>query len=204
MFFAKEWFFFPGLSQTYLKTKILGQILVFSTVRRCTTFPRWLNLLVLLSHLTLTVNSSVNFLIYIAFSRDFQQAARGLVARGGQGVQGGQGGQGGRLGARTSCTTINTRLSTHSRLFTPQVHPLPYLPPPPPPHTPGRPPPPPPLHPQSILRPALTQASPPAQGEQEVGGEGGLHLVELVAGMETGVEEMAQVMRVQPEEEVRF
>ena len=35
--------------------------------------PDWLNLLVLVSHVCLTLNSSFNFLIYFGFSRKFQQ-----------------------------------------------------------------------------------------------------------------------------------
>ena len=44
----------------------------------CPSLPPWLRLLLSLNHLCLTVNSSVNFLIYIAFGREFKQAVATL------------------------------------------------------------------------------------------------------------------------------
>ena len=43
--------------------------------------PHWLNMLVLVSHVCLTLNSSLNFLIYFGFSRKFQQDIASLLRR---------------------------------------------------------------------------------------------------------------------------
>ena len=43
--------------------------------------PSWLNLLVLISHGCLTLNSSLNFLIYFGFSRKFQQDIVSLLGK---------------------------------------------------------------------------------------------------------------------------
>ena len=48
--------------------------------------PHWLNLLVLVSHVCLTLNSSLNFFIYFGFSRKFQQYIASL--RGKAGLEG--------------------------------------------------------------------------------------------------------------------
>ena len=43
--------------------------------------PHWLNLLVLVSHVCLTLNSSLNFLIYFRFSTKFQQYIASLQGK---------------------------------------------------------------------------------------------------------------------------